>query len=186
MEFKNGGVDIKRPLVFIACTFYAGILCASKGLWQLLPISVLLAAAAYFLKKTYTYNFISNIYKYIIAFIIIFSVSFIYGSIKMVPPEIISNLNENEYKAAWAEGIVESVSVKDYGMVYILKACTVNLTDENVYGDNLKIVLSDYNSGDHNRNMHDNKKEQDYKIIPGDRISMRGEVSLCERCTKRR
>lgn len=180
MEFKNGGVDIKRPLVFIACTFYAGILCASKGLWQLLPISVLLAAAAYFLKKTYTYNFISNIYKYIIAFIIIFSVSFIYGSIKMVPPEIISNLNENEYKAAWAEGIVESVSVKDYGMVYILKACTVNLTDENVYGDNLKIVLSDYNSGDHNRNMHDNKKEQDYKIIPGDRISMRGEVSLCK------
>ena len=180
MEFKNGGVDIKRPLVFIACTFYAGILCASKGLWQLLPISVLLAAAAYFLKKTYTYNFISNIYKYIIAFIIIFSVSFIYGSIKMVPPEIISNLNENEYKAAWAEGIVESVSVKDYGMVYILKACTVNLTDENVYGDNLKIVLSDYNSGDHNRNIHDNKKEQDYKIIPGDRISMRGEVSLCK------
>lgn len=180
MEFKNGGVDIKRPLVFIACTFYAGILCASKGLWQLLPISVLLAAAAYFLKKTYTYNFISNIYKYIIAFIIIFSVSFIYGSIKMVPPEIISNLNENEYKAAWAEGIVESVSVKDYGMVYILKACTVNLTDENVYGDNLKIVLSDYNSGDHNRNMHDNKKEQDYKIIPGDSISMRGEVSLCK------
>lgn len=189
MEFKNGGVDIKRPLVFIACTFYAGILCASKGLWQLLPISALLAAAAYFLKRIYTYNFVSNIYKYIIAFIIIFSVSFIYGSIKMVPPEIIFNLNENEYKAAWAEGIVESVSVKDYGTLYILKACRVNLTDENVYADNLKIVVSKYDSDCYHNNVQSDKnkegnkqkiEEADIKILPGDRISVRGKVSLCK------